>query len=97
MQQELGQLRARLDDLKGAINSNYPEFRTLTQQIDEKEKALASLKSEKGTSTSPADLPPGRRRDGEEIRTATLEPEVSALKAQIKHRGAVLRLKERVD
>jgi succinoglycan biosynthesis transport protein ExoP len=85
LQQELDKLRAFRDEQRGRHTDNYPDVRAVTQQIHEKEKVLADLKSNAPKSMSQLGVTPTPRNHPGEIELATLEREISALKSQINH------------
>jgi polysaccharide biosynthesis transport protein len=78
LEQELEKLRARCYELRlSGHKDKYPEVRTLTEQINQKEKALADLKSAT-VGPSAATQP-----DFDSREMANREREISALKAKI--------------
>jgi polysaccharide biosynthesis transport protein len=85
LEQQLDKLRAFRDVLRGRDTDNHPDVRAVTQQINEKEKVLADLKSNAPNPMSPVGVTPTPRNHTGEIKLAKLEHEISALKAQIKH------------
>jgi succinoglycan biosynthesis transport protein ExoP len=80
LREELERLRAQRDEFRSRYKDSYPEVRTLTQQIDEKEKALAGLESDPRKSTSSTE---GLPLAATPLDIANLEREIHALKAKI--------------
>jgi protein tyrosine kinase modulator len=76
--QELEKLKAQRDELRSSGHKDkYPEVRTLTEQINQKENLLADLKSAT-VGPSPATQP-----DFDSSEVTNLQREISALKAKI--------------
>ncbi len=97
--QELEQLKARRDDLKSHYTALHPDVRKLTEEIAQKEKAIAALKAVAQTSASgtpsaatPQDVDRGdaaamiqhqSELKANQVEIANREREIAALKAKI--------------
>jgi polysaccharide biosynthesis transport protein len=99
LEEELEQLKARRDDLKSHYTALHPDVRKLTEEIAQKEKAIAALKAGAQTSASetpstatPQDVDRGyaaamiqhqSELKANQVEIANREREIAALKAKI--------------
>jgi protein tyrosine kinase modulator len=84
LQEELERLKVQRDELRPRYKDRYPEVRTLTEQIDEKDKALAAVQSEPRKSTASTDgITVAATPLRSESEVENLEREIATLRVKI--------------